>query len=202
MRRATGFTLIEVLISLAIFAVLTLVAQQTISATITNAEILSDRMERLQQIQGAMRLLGRDLVQAAPRPIRDPLDDSIRPAFLVVGGSEFALEVTHTGWPNPAGLPRSTLQRAAYRIEDGELVRVHWTVLDPTLGTEPLATVLLDEVESLAFRFYLGSGQWSEEWPPRGAGGRAAAYARPRLVEVVLTLEDEGEITRWFEVAP
>ncbi len=202
MNRRSGFTLIEVLIALAIFAVLSIIAQQTISATMINVEILGDRMERLRQVQGAMRVLGRDLVQAAPRPVRDPLDDSIRPAFIVTEGSEFALEVTHAGWPNPAGMPRSTLQRAAYRVEDGELVRVHWTVLDPTLGTEPLATVLLDEVESLAFRFYLGSGQWSETWPPRGSGGRAAAYSRPRLVEVVLTLEDEGEITRWFEVAP
>ena len=117
----------------------------------TNAEILEERMDRLQDIQQAMRLLGRDIVQAAPRPVRDPLDDHLRPAFQVAAGGEFAIEVTHAGWPNPAGLKRSTLQRTAYRLQDGILSRLYWTVLDPTLNAEPLVTDLLEEVDAYPF---------------------------------------------------
>lgn len=200
--RALGFTLIEVLVALAIFGVLSLLAYQALASSMTNADILEDRMDRLQDIQQAMRLLGRDIVQAAPRPVRDPLDDHLRPAFQVAAGGEFAFEVTHAGWPNPAGLKRSTLQRTAYRLQDGILSRLYWTVLDPTINAEPLVIDLLEEVDAITFRFYFGNGEWAEQWPPLGGDGADAAFSRPRMVEVVLTLRDEGELTRYFEVAP
>lgn len=201
-RRCRGFTLIEVLVAMAIFGVISVLAQQTLAASMRNAEILESRMDRLQAIQQTMRLLGRDIVQAAPRPVRDPLDGNLRPAFLVVPGGEFALELTHSGWPNPAGVKRSVFQRSAYRIENGLLLRAYWNVLDPTLNNEPVVTELLEEVASIEFRFYLGNGQWADQWPPRGSGGGNALYDRPRVVQLVLALEDEGELVRFFEVAP
>ncbi len=145
-RRRRGFTLIEVLVSMAIFGVLSVLAYQALGQTFFNAEELGQRMDRLQAIQRTMRLLGRDLMQTAPRPIRDPYDGPPLPAIRTSATSSFALELTHGGWPNPAGLPRSTLQRVAWRIEDGELVRLHWGVLDATLNTEPVGTILLDGV--------------------------------------------------------
>jgi general secretion pathway protein J len=117
-------------------------------------------------------------------------------------GSIFALELTHGGWSNPAGLPRGTLQRSAYRLEDGELIRYHWTVLDRTFANEPIETVLLDDVESLLFRYLQANGEWIEQWPPLSVQGAASYRLRPRAVEIVLTLQDEGEIRRVFEVAP
>ena len=117
-------------------------------------------------------------------------------------GGDFAIELTHGGWTNPAGLPRSTLQRSAYRLEDDELVRYHWTVLDRTFGNEPVATVLLDDVESLLFRFYNENGESTDVWPPQTVVGPSGDRLRPRAVEIVLSLRDEGEIIRLLEVAP
>lgn len=100
-------------------------------------------------------------------------------------------------------LPRSTLQRAAYRIEeDGLLVRYHWPVLDRTLSNPIIATNLLEDVESVAFLFLQENGEWTEDWPPQGRAGPAGLRLRPRAVQVVLTLFDEGELTRIIEVAP
>ena len=81
-------------------------------------------------------------------------------------------------------------------------MRYHWNVLDRTYSNEPIATVLLDDVESLFFRFYLDSGEPSEVWPPNGTGTGNTAKARPRAVEIVISLTDVGEITRLVEVAP
>jgi general secretion pathway protein J len=116
-------------------------------------------------------------------------------------GSEFALQLTHGGWPNPAGVPRSTLQRTAYRIEDGELIRYHWNVLDRTVNNIPITTVMLDEVDNLAFRFLTVNDEWVGQWPPLTAQAGSGANL-PRAVEIVLVLPDEGEITRMVEVAP
>ena len=201
-RRTTGFTLIEVLVAVAIFGVLTTLSVMTISQTLSSVEFLSDRMDRLQAVQRTMRYLGGDLMQAVPRPVRDELGDGFLPAMRTDPGSIFALELTHGGWSNPAGLPRGTLQRSAYRLEEGELIRYHWTVLDRTFANEPIETVLLDDVESLLFRYLQANGEWIEQWPPVTVQGAASYRLRPRPGENVLTLQDEGEIRRVLEVAP
>lgn len=201
-RRYNGFSLIEVLVALAIFGFLTVFAYMALGGSLSNADLLGERMDRLRAIQQTMQLLGRDLMQATPRPIRDPLSGETRGAIRTEPGTEFALEITRGGWPNPAGMPRGTLQRASYRLEDGELVRVHWNVLDATLNNEPIATVLLDDVESILFNYLTPGGEWSNEWPVFGVTGAQALQSRPQVVEVVLTLADEGEIRRFFEVAP
>ena len=200
--RTRGFMLIEVLVALAVFGVMTVLAYQALGQSLSNAEMLTERLDRIQAIQRTMGLLGRDLTQAAPRPVRDLLGDGFLPSMRTSLNEEFALELTRGGWPNPAGLPRGTLQRVAWRIEDGELLRYHWTVLDPTLSDVPVITQLIDDVDSILFRYRSHSGEWTELWPPSESQGAVAARIRPQVVEVVLTLPDEGEIRRFFEVAP
>ena len=204
MRRLSqkAFTLIEVLVAMAIFAIMSALAYGTLSQTLLSAEILSDRMDRLQALQRTMRLLTDDLYQLAPRPVRDELGENFGPALTTGFQSGFAIEMTRSGWNNPMILPRSTLQRAAYRLEDDELVRYHWTVLDRTLSNEPVSVVLLDGVESIQFRFFEADGEDTDQWPPPSQTGQAYVRYRPRAVEIILRLEDEGEITRLVEVAP
>jgi len=194
--------LIEVLVSLAVFGVLSLLSYMTLGQTLSNADMLTDRMQRLQAVQRSVRYLSSDLMQTSPRPVRLELGDTLGPALQTNLESEFALELTHGGWGNPAGLPRGTQQRTAYRLEDDELVRYHWRVLDRTYANEPIAVVLLDEVESLVFRYLQSSGEWSVTWPPQGAQGPGVLRSRPVAVEIVLTLADEGEIRRVLEISP
>jgi len=199
--RTRGFMLIEVLVALAVFGVMTVLAYQALGQSLSNAEMLTERLDRIQAIQRTMSLLGRDLTQAAPRPVGDLLGDGFLPSMRTSLNEEFALELTRGGWPNPAGLPRGTLQRVAWRIEDSELLRYHWMVLDPTLSDEPVITQLIDDVDSILFRYRSHDGEWTEHWPPLDSQGAVAQRIRPQIVEVVLTLPGEGEIRRFFEVA-
>ena len=201
-RPGGGFTFIEILVALAVFGVMSMLAYMTLGQTMANADMLTERMDRLQALQRTVRLLGNDLMLAAPRPVRLELGDSQAPAIRTDLSADFAIELTHGGWGNPAALPRGTLQRTAYRIEDGELVRYYWTVLDRTYANEPIATVLLDDVEYLEFRYLQANGEWTEAWPPLNTGGVAGLLMRPIAVEFVLGLTDEGEIRRLVEVAP
>ena len=147
-------------------------------------------------------ILAQDLRQVAPRPVRDTFGEGWRPAILTSPGTDFAIELTRAGWPNPAGLPRATQQRVAYRIQDDQLVRLHWLTLDPTVSDDPVATVLLEEIDSIVFNYIDAGGEVSEQWPPVDGQSGGGLTLRPRAVEVVLTLPDEGEIRRWIEVAP
>lgn len=196
-----GFTLIELLVALAVFGILAALSYGALSQTLLAAEILSARLDRLQAVQRTMRILNQDFFQLSPRPVRDELGDSYQPSLQTDADSGFALQLTHGGWNNPMALPRGTLQRAAYRLEDGELVRYHWIVLDRTLNTEPIAFVLLDGVENIAFRFLQDNGEWSLQWPALNSPGATGLRQRPRAVEVILSLEAEGELTRLIEVA-
>ena len=190
------------MVAMAVFAILAAFAYGTLSQTILSAEILSERMDRLQALQRTMRLLGDDLQQLAPRPVRDELGDNFRPALDTNFQSGFALELTRSGWSNPVVLPRSTLQRVGYRMEDDELVRYHWYSLDRTLSNEPIGVTLLDGVESILFRFLQANGEWTEQWPPNNQAGAGRARLRPRAVEIIMTLTNEGQITRLIEIAP
>lgn len=201
-RNAKGFTLIEVLVAMAVFALVAALAYGTLNQTLLSAELLSDRMDRLQALQRTVRMLTDDLQQLTPRPIRDELGDNYGAALNTGFQTGFAVELTRAGWSNPMVLPRSTQQRAAYRIEENELVRYHWNVLDRTLSNEPIVVSLLDGVESLQFRFYRSDEDFVEQWPAQNATGTGSVRSRPRAVEFILTLEDEGEIMRLVEVAP
>ena len=200
--REGGLTLIEILVAMAVFAVLSAVAYGTLSQIITSSEVLSSRMDRIQAIQRTMRVIGQDFLQLAPRPIRGELGDGFDAALRADFQSGYTIELTRGGWSNPMTLPRGTLQRAAYRLEDDLLVRYHWPVLDRTVSNVVNATNLLDDVDSIAFLFLQDNGDWTEQWPPLGRQGPAGLRLRPRAVQVVLTLPDEGELTRIIEVAP
>ena len=201
-QRARAFTLIEVLVALAIFGMLAAIAYGTLGQTLSNAEVLTERMQRLQSLQRTMRYLSEDFMQLAPRPVRDDLGDNFGPALHTDVESDFAVELTHGGWSNPASLPRGTLQRVAYRLEEDELVRYYWTVLDRTLSNEPAGRALLDEVDSIVFRFMQENGEWTEQWPPENRPGLMGLRQRPRAVEIILTLADTTEIRRLLEIAP
>lgn len=200
--RQSAFTLIEVLVSLAVFAILAALSYGVLNQTLASAELLNERMDRLQDLQRTMRVLSEDFMQLTPRPVRDELGDNYSAALQTSSQSGFSLELTRSGWNNPLALPRGTLQRAAYRIEDQQLLRYHWNVLDRTLSNELIGVALLDDVESIFFRFMQDNGEWTEQWPPQGATGLPGLRQRPRAVEIVLTLQDEGTLTRLIEVAP
>ncbi|MED5421032.1 MAG: type II secretion system minor pseudopilin GspJ [Pseudomonadota bacterium] len=202
MRRVRGFTLIEVLVAMAVFSVLAAFAYSTLSQTLLSAEILGERMDRLQALQRTMRMLTDDLQQLAPRPVRDEFGDNLRPALDTGFQSGFAIELTRSGWSNPVVLPRGTQQRVAYRIADDELIRYHWYALDRTLSNEPVSVTLLNGVERLRFRFLVDENDYSDHWPPLNRPDMLGARQRPRGIEIGLLLENEGEIRRLIEVAP
>ena len=197
-----GFTLIEFMVAVAVFAAMAALAYGALNQTLFNSEMMKGRMDRLQDLQRTMRIVSDDFIQLAPRPVRSELGQGFSGALTTDFQSVYAVELTRGGWTNPLVLPRATLQRVAYRLEEGELIRYHWNVLDRTLANEPVSQVLIDGVDDVAFRFLGNGGDWIERWPPEGTAGPGGLRQRPRAVQFVLALASEGEMTRVLEVAP
>jgi len=160
-------------------------------------------MARTRAIQRAVMKMSLDFAQLEPRPVRDPTSNTANPALYSFNSGAYLLELTHAGWTNPTGLPRPTLQRVGYRLDNGKLYRDYWPVLDRTLNTQPVQSVLLEKVSKLSFRYMDNSKLWQTNWPSQSVGGNGTMRARslPLAVEFTLTLEDWGEIKRVVEVA-
>lgn len=197
--RVPGFTLVELLVALAIFAILSVLAYGGYNNSVKQKEIARAGMQRLESLQTTVRLLTHDFEQLAPRPVRDVLGDSRLPALLADQRDQKLFSVTRAGWTNPAGLPRATLQRVSYILEEGKLRREHFTVLDATLSNEPVKRELIDRVKSVRVRFMDSQRQWQEQWPPLNALPATVTRGRPLAVEIKLDFEDFGEITRLIE---
>lgn len=195
----TGFTLLEVLVAMAIFAIVAYMAYGGFAAVLKQQQILEASATRLRAVQFAMRQLGNDFGQLQPRPVRDELGEGWRPALLADARELEAVELSRGGWPNPLGRPRPSLQRVAYRLEDGTLIRSYWPVMDRLLEQEPVETELVDAVSGFRLRFLDGDGEWLEQWPDPSVVPDPRLL--PRAVEVILELEDWGEITRLLEIA-
>lgn len=199
--RARGFTLLEVLVAVFVFGIVAVLAYGGYNQLIRQTDILESSASRTRAIQAAVRRMSEDFAMVEPRPVREPLGDSVEPALRSDPRAETLADLTRSGWSNPAGMPRSTLQRVAYRLEDDKLQRAYWNALDRTLTTEPATVTLLDHVRSVSFRFMDQNQSWHEQWPPRGYSGPDVARLRPIAVEITLELEDWGKIVRLVEVS-
>ncbi len=150
--KPAGFTLVEVLIALAITAFVSMIAYTSLSTVMTGVERLRENTDRIYEVNRAFMIMSRDLRQFTARPVRDEFGE-LEPAFTGGELARFALSFTRTGWHNPNSHPRSNLQRVNYRLEDDGLWRDTYPVLDRTADTEPDSVLLLDGVESLQLTF-------------------------------------------------
>jgi len=199
--RARGFTLLEVLVAVAIFGVISMLAYGGFNQLTRQSAIVESNASRTRAIQSAVQRMAENFEMIEPRPIREPLGETLEPALRADTRTETLADLTRSGWTNPAGMPRSTLQRVTYRLQDNKLQRAYWNTLDRTLTAEPTSAVLLDKVRAVSFRFMDQNQSWHEQWPPLGYSGPDAARLRPIAVEITLELEDWGKLVRLVEVA-
>ncbi len=187
-----GFTLLELLLALGVFAILGVLATITLTSVLSSDKAADARSTQLAAMQRAQLFLRRDIEQIVPRPVRDELD-ALQPA--VVGGVA-GLEFTRAGWRNP--LPdkhlRSELQRVSYAVEDAKLVRRYWHVLDRAQDSLSVESAVLSEVEDFTLRYFdPREKQWLNDWPPVDPDRQQDL---PAVIELTVITKAFGEIRR------
>jgi len=196
-RPSSGFTLLELLVALAIFSLVAVMSYDALKTVLNQQAATEVQAESLAELQKVYLLLQRDIEEVVPRPVRDEFGDP-KPALL---GDE-TLQLTRGGWSNPAGRLRSTLQRVGYAYEDGYLVRYIWAVLDRAQDSEAQRQPLIGEIEEMTIRYLSASNEWDDRWPnPLAlAGGIGALTALPRAVEITLDHERFGPLVWVFRL--
>lgn len=194
-----GFTLIEVLIAIAIFAIMSVLAYGGLNSVIASQEQTEQTLVRLKQLQLTMTKLKRDIEQAAERDGKDELGGILWKMASNADTDQF-LALTRNGWRNPADLVRSHLQRVAYRLDGSELIRTSWPYVDRAQDSQGSEIVLIDNIRSVEVRFYDIDGEWVNTWPTAAVQTSGTPVPLPRAVEVTLEMGDWGEIVRIFRV--
>ena len=199
-RRCCGFTLLELMVAIAIFSFLATAMYTGIRQIVIEREVIVARADELANLQRAVRYLNTDFAQMHPRVVRDELGRDKLGALITDPSSDtVAIEFSRDGWRNPASRPRGTLQRVQYRIEEDVLIREYWPVMDRLLGDEPRTLELLEGVEDMEIAFLDQDNEWQPDWPPTNAGN-VSLDQLPKAVRYRFTLDSFGEIERIVEV--
>jgi len=198
--RQQGFTLLELLISLSIFALIGAMAYGGLQQVLQQQQATEENAQQLADLQKAYRIMQRDLEQLVSRGIRNEYGDAV--AALVGGSGYNGIEFSRAGYANPAGFLRSNLQRIAYLPDQDTLLRRTWRVLDRAQDSAPDEEVLIEGLQQFTIRFLDDADEWQDNWPPQQTqSGGTRVIELPRAAQVEILLDDIGTLA-WIFVFP
>lgn len=201
MKRVRGLTLVELLVAVAIFGILSAFAYRALSVVLDSRSRIEEENRKWRGLALFFARLEQDLATAVPRPVRDP-GDVLSPALAGsatgVRMNEGALMLTRTALaPEPGAFEAP--RRLGYRLRGGVVELLTWSVLDQGPRTEPRVVAVLAGVKAMELRYLDARSAWHLAWPP--ALATAASAALPVAVEVRLELVSGERIVRLLPTA-
>ena len=194
-----GFTLIEVIIAMSIFAIVSILAYSGLHSVISSKTHTEGSLDRLQELQMSMLTLAGDMQHLSARNGHDALGGTL--LKLTTQDSDYIVSFTRNGWRNPAEQARSTLQRVAYRLDEDKLIRMYWTHVDRADDELVVERTLMTNIESLELRFLNDKNEWKTDWPSADNLAASDPIGLPSAIEITLNMHDWGKIIRLIKVA-
>lgn len=199
MTRERGFTLLEMVVAIGIFAIIATISYSSLNQFIDTRDMLESRQKQLTALQMTMTMMGRDIRFMLNRPVRDSYGDE---ESTLLSGQDLALTENEifrltTSHPEPGVPLAARMQRVGWRLVDGELQRVRWDVLDRDQDSKEYARTLLAGVAAVDISYYSysdnGELESLEEWAEPGS--------LPAGIELLLTMDNGKEYKRIFAVS-
>lgn len=190
MRGERGFTLVEMLVALSIFAVIAAMGVALLRSSVDTQDAVQARLKGMSGVNRLRAVMANDLAQAVPRATRGQAGDPV-PAFT---GSSNGFAFVHAGAASLDGSPRPNVERVAYAMTGGEWRRAAQPMLDGSALSD--GDRLIGDVSGAAVRYRDAQGNWSEGWTS-DPGDRL-----PRAVEVRLTRTGRAPLTMLFLTGP
>ena len=196
-QRQSAFTLVELLVALAIFAIMSGFAYRALTAMLDSREALRKESRKWRDVALVVGRLERDLGAALPRRVWGANGTPLAPlsSALDANSGPEGLSLTRAG----SALLENTLsapQRIGWRLREGSVERLTWSAADAAPREEPVPTAVLTSVTALAFRFLdPKSLEWRTSW-----GLPGSEEGLPGAVEMTLTLASGERIVRLVDI--
>ncbi|GHA87167.1 hypothetical protein GCM10009069_08070 [Algimonas arctica] len=146
--REAGFTLVEVLVSMFIFSLISLGTLIALTATLDARERSEAKIEQIEQLAAARQIMADDFAAMTLRHNRDGLGGFIDLSREAVQTDRFTL--TRRARPNPDGIfARGDLLRVSWRVENGQLIRAFLPHENPAYVEPPIDRIVLDGVDAM-----------------------------------------------------
>ena len=187
-----GFTLVELMVALLIFAMIAAAGVSLLNFSIRAQAAAATRLDDVAGDRRMVALLTGDFAQALPRIMRDITGASL-PAFTGNTGSGVSpiLRYVRGGWSNPSAAPRASIQRVEIVLAGGQLQRLSYPMTDGAAAEPP--QTLAANVESITMR-YRDKGPWTDTWPA------PTPDALPRAVEMTVKRQGAPALVMMFLV--
>jgi general secretion pathway protein J len=195
--RAAGFTLVELLVALAIFAIMSGFAYRGLMAMLDSRESLAKESRKWRDVSLFVGRIERDLAAVLPRKATASGGTALAPVSSAVdAGGMPGLALSRSGSALAANSSAGP-QRVAYRLREGRIERFLWESVDAAPRDEPAPVALLGDVATLAFRFMdPRNSEWQVSWGPPGYDAEPV----PAAVEMTLVLASGERIVRLFDL--
>jgi general secretion pathway protein J len=182
MTRDAGFTLIEMLVALALTSMIAVAGSTLLIGTVRASDRLGQTTEAVSSVDLAHTLMRDDFANAISLA-----GQTERPGYT--SGSFLAL--VRDGWSHPVpDDTHSSLLAIEYSFKDGALVRRAWLRPDPSSETPYVERVLAAGVDRMTTRYFNGR-DWLPEWDGRSED-------MPKAIELQLEYSDKDVLTQLF----
>jgi len=193
-RHTAGFTLVEVLVALVIFAILSALSYRSLSALLETKERIELETSRWREVMVFFNRFDQDIRRHIDRPVRQA--NGYQPGWYgkpgYSGDNDAQLMFSMLGNPEQPGTLMDS-RRIGYRLNAGNIEELIWPAMDTAQSSKPVAYAVLRQVRQLSFRYMTSQGYtWSDRWPARNAPDGAI----PKAVEIRVTLVSGETLNR------
>lgn len=192
-----GYTLIEVLIALAVFAILATITSTAMVQAFDARKRVNAQADQLVDIQLAITIIEHDTEQVINRSVMGN-EMHVFPPFV---GQPAYLEFARGGLVNPDGVElRSTLKRIAYVCANNQLLRRSWEFMDAPMRQRNKDKVLLANLDECSFAYLTHSHQVLQEWRPYAVQQNQKQEDLPTAIKFSLTIHNWGNMSLLFAI--
>lgn len=190
-----GFTLIEMLVAVAVLAALAAVSFRGLDAILSAERNVQAETRRWNDVAAVVAQMDRDLSHAAARPARDGAG-AVAAAVALERPARMLgqILITRLG-DGDGGEARADLRRIGYRLNAGTLEYLVWPTADLAPDASPSVHAILEDVVQFQLRALDADGSWVSAWPER-----RPADALPRAIEAQFEFAGGERISRIFAV--
>jgi general secretion pathway protein J len=201
-RAQRGFTLVELLLALAMTALIGASAYAALEGVSRSRQAFAEKAAQLAQLQRFLSVMSSDIRQASGVQNR-AANGELESVLVVNEASDTVLLLNRRGWHNPLAIKRSEMQRVYYRFDGQQVYRGYWEAFDRVDDAQTRERPMLDNVVRIGVRALPASNvtdierQWLPVWP-EGEGSTSL----PAALEITLELKTMGELKRIYELLP